>query len=80
MWFHVTGNVSLPGAHSTIVNMMAQCTIASYKLFWDFIDKSVSMIAMADVWAVRKKKRYIHDAELKRKIPTGWAEGETGSA
>jgi hypothetical protein len=80
IWCYATGNVSLPGAHSAIVNAMAQCTINADKHFWDFIDKPVSMIAMADVWAVKKKKGDIHNVELKKKTPTGWKEGEIGLA
>jgi hypothetical protein len=42
------------------------------KRFFDFIDKPVSMIPMADVWASKIKKRDIRNAELQRKIPLGW--------
>jgi hypothetical protein len=37
------------------------------KRFWEYIDKPVSMIAMADVWAAKRKNRDIRNAELKRK-------------
>jgi hypothetical protein len=81
MWCYVTGNESfLPGAHSAIVNAKAQSTIVADKHFFDFIDKHVSMIAVADDWAAKIKKRDIHNAELQRKIPLGWTEGKTGSA
>jgi hypothetical protein len=37
------------------------------------------MIAMVDVWATQKKWDIL-DAELKRKVPSGWTEGESASA
>jgi hypothetical protein len=54
MWSHVTGNVSLHGAHSEIVDARAQCTIVANKHFFEFIDKPVSIIAMVDVWASKQ--------------------------
>jgi hypothetical protein len=78
MWCYATGNAALPGEHSAIVDARAQCTIVADKRFWDFIDRPISMIAMADIWAAKNKKRDIRDAELKRKISTGWTEGEEG--
>jgi hypothetical protein len=80
MWCFVTGNESLPGAHSAIIDAKAQCTIVEDKPFFDFIDKPVAMIAMTDVWAAKRKNRDIRNAELKRKLPAGWTEGEEGSA
>jgi hypothetical protein len=79
IWCYITSNESTPGAHSAIVNAKAQCTLVADKCFWDHIDKPVSMIAMTDVWAAKRKKRDIGNAELKRKIPLGWMEGKTGS-
>jgi hypothetical protein len=80
MWCYVTGNESLPGSHSAIVDAREQCTIVADKRFWDYIDKPMAMIAMLDVWASKKKNRDIRNAELKRKIPSGWTEGEIGSS
>jgi hypothetical protein len=80
MWCYATGNISFPGAQSAIVDAMAQCAIVADKHFWAFIDKPASMIAMADVWAAKKKKGDIHGSELKRKTPMGWTEGEIGLA
>jgi len=80
MWCYVTGNESLPSAHSAIVDARAQSTIVADKRFWEYIDKPVLMIAMADVWAAKIKNRDIRNKELKRKIPSGWTEGESGSA
>jgi hypothetical protein len=81
MWCYVTGNLSLPGAHSAIVDAKAQCTIVAGEHFWPFIDKPVSMIAMEDVWASKIRKQNIRNLERKkRKVPSGWTEGETGSA
>jgi hypothetical protein len=45
----------------------------------DFIDKYVAMIATSDAWVAKRKKRDIYNAELKRKIPSGWTESKTGS-
>jgi hypothetical protein len=80
IWCFVIGNLSLPGAHSAIVDAKARCTIVADEHFWHFIDKPVSMISMADVWASKIKKRNMRDSKLKRKVPSGWTEGETGSA
>jgi hypothetical protein len=80
MWWYVTGNESLPGAHSAIVDAWAQSTIVADNRFWEYIDRPVSMIAMVDVWAAKRKNRDIRKQELKRKVPTGWTEGKTGSA
>jgi hypothetical protein len=40
--------------------------------FWPFIDRPVSIIAMEDVWAAKRKRRDVRDAELKRSLPSGW--------
>jgi hypothetical protein len=80
MWCYVTGNLSLPGAHPAIVGANAQCKIVADERFWPFVDKPVSMIAMADVQVSKIRKRNICNLELKRKVPSGWTEGETGSA
>jgi hypothetical protein len=80
MWCFVTGNDALPGAHSAIVDARAQSTIVADDRFWEYIDRPVSMIAMVDVWAAKRKNRDIRNEELKRKVPTGWTEDEMGSA
>ena len=80
MWCYVTGNDSLLGAHSAIVDARAQSTVVADKRFLDYIDKPVSMIAMADVWAAKRKNRDIRNNELNRKIPSGWTEGVADSA
>jgi hypothetical protein len=49
MWCHVSGNPSLPGAHSAIVDARAQCTIVAGRRFFEFIDKPVLMIATVNV-------------------------------
>ena len=41
MWCYVTGNKSLSGAHSAIVDARAQGTIVADDRFWDFVDKPV---------------------------------------
>ncbi len=48
--------------------------------FQRHMDKPAAMIAMTDVWAAKRKNRDIRNAELKRKVPTGWTEGVEGSA
>jgi hypothetical protein len=54
-----------------MIHAKAQCTIVADKRFKDFIDMPVAMIAMADVWAAKKRNRDVLNAELKRKVPTG---------
>ena len=71
MWYYVTGNKLLPSAHSAIVDARAKSTIVADKRFWEYIDKHVSMIAMADIWAAKRKNRDIRNEELKRTIPSG---------
>jgi hypothetical protein len=80
MWCYVTGNDSLPGAHSAIVDARAQSAIVADSRFWEFIDRPASMIPMIDVWAAKRKNRDLRNEELRRKIPSGWTEGVTGSA
>jgi hypothetical protein len=80
MWCYITGNDSLLGAHSAIVDARAQSTVVADKRFLEYVDKLVSMIAMADVWAAKQKNRDIRNNKLNRKIPSGWTEGKTGSA
>jgi hypothetical protein len=80
MWCYITGNDSLPGAHSSIVDARAQSTIVADSRFWEFIDRPASMIPMIDVWAAKRKNRDLRNEELQRKVPTGWSEGETDSA
>jgi hypothetical protein len=80
MWCYVTSNQSLPGAHSAIVDAKAQCTIVADDRFWAYIDKPMSMMFMAEVWAVKNRTRDVRNAELKRKVPPGWTEGEADSA
>ncbi len=53
MWCFVTDNDSLLGAHSAIVDARAQSTVMADKRFLEYIDKPVSMILMADVWAAK---------------------------
>jgi hypothetical protein len=74
------GNESLPGAHLAIADARAQSTIVAENRFWEYIDRPVSMVAVEDVWAAKRKNRDIRNEELKRKVPTGWTEGKTGSA
>jgi hypothetical protein len=51
------------------------------KRFWEYIDKPMSTIAIiVDIWAAKRKNRDIHNKKLKRKIPSGWSTGESGSA
>jgi alpha-D-ribose 1-methylphosphonate 5-triphosphate synthase subunit PhnG len=69
MWCYVSGNESLPGAHSAIVDARAQSAAVADKRFGEYIGKPVSMIAMTDVWASKRKNRDVRDEELKRKIP-----------
>jgi hypothetical protein len=80
MWCFITGNDSLPGAHSAIVDARAQSTIVADSRFWKFVDKPASMIPMIDVWASKRKNRDLRNEELKRKTPSGWTEGITGLA
>jgi hypothetical protein len=79
MWCYITCKVLLPYVHSAIVDAWAQSSIVADKHLWEYIDKPVSMIAIADVWAGKRKNREKRNKELKRKIPLGWTEGETGS-
>jgi hypothetical protein len=81
MWCYITGNELLPCAHSAIVDARARLNIVVDKCFGEYIDNPVSMIVMADVEAAKRKNRdIVRNKELKRKIPSGWTEGETGSA
>jgi len=80
MWCFVTGDNCLLEARSAMADAKAQCAIAADSRFMNFIDKPVAMMAMVDVWAAKKKARDLRSAELKRKVPTGWIEGEDNSA
>jgi alpha-D-ribose 1-methylphosphonate 5-triphosphate synthase subunit PhnG len=57
MCCYITGNESLPGAHSAIVDARAQSATVADKYFGECIDKPVSMIAKADIWAAKRKNR-----------------------
>jgi hypothetical protein len=76
MWCHVMGKEKLEGAHSAIVDARAQQDIVKDDRFLKFLDKPESMVTMESVWAAKRKKRQLQNAELKRPLPKGWTEDE----
>ena len=76
MWCHIKNNDRLPGAHSSIVDARAQQDIVSDDRFMKFLDKPESVVTVDSVWAAKRKKRTLQDAELKRPLPLGWTEDD----
>jgi hypothetical protein len=77
MWCHVMGKEKLEGAHLSIVDARAQQDIVSDDRFLKYLDKPESMVTMESVWAAKRKKRELQNAELKRPLPKGWTEDDT---
>jgi hypothetical protein len=76
MWCHITNNDRLEGAHSSIVDARAQQDIVSDDRFMKHLDKPESVVTTDSIWAAKRKKRMLQDAELKRPLPKGWTEDD----
>ena len=78
IYCYVTKKDSLEGAHSSIVDALAQSIVVSHEYFEPFWDKPVGIISLESVWETKRKKIIEQDAELKRQLPVGWSEMDPG--
>ena len=68
----------LAGAHSSIVDAIAQSFVVGHELFQKFWDKPVGIVLLTSVWEKKRNKRIQQEAELSRRLPCGWEEMDSG--
>ena len=76
-WCHIMKKTELEGAHSSLVDCIAQTDILVHPEFLSFVDKPKSIVLMNDVFGAKRKRREQSGKEVRRKTGLGWDENDT---